>query len=637
MSGAPETPAAAPPAAGRAPRPAAGRARLQHLGDQLFKAAGRIAALAVPAAVVLMVVFLTFRSLPTLQGYGASLLFDSVWDPDKNQFGALPFIVGTLLTSAIAMAVAVPLGVGAAAFLAEVAGGWVRRVVSFLIELLAAIPSVVYGFWGVVFLAHRFQDLLPWLGVPNTSGRGIFTCGLLLAIMVVPYVTAITYDVCRAVPTAQRQAALALGSTRWQMIRRVVLPYARPGIIGGCFLALGRAVGETMAVAMLIGNNEKLTFNVFDLGYTIPSVIANQYPSADTDLHQSALVQLGLVLLLVTVVVNSLARLLIWNMGRTRPLLSFWRRRPAPAAAPSNNGDAPAVRPAAAPRTTPLVSQLRNRTAAPVNRLMTGVMAACALLIVVPLFHILGYILLAGAGTLTTAFFTNLPIDRPPGLGNALVGTAVMVGLATLGAVPVGILAALYLTEFPKSRINAWVRFFGELLGGVPSIIVGLFVYAMLVAPFHQPSAWAGAFALGLMMVPVVMRSAEESLKLVPPALRNASYALGASRWQTVARVILPAALPAIITGVFLAIGRIAGETAPLLFTASSSKFWMHGLNDNTPFLTYYIYTYSLDYDPARQNLAWQGAVVLLAFIMVLNVGIRALAGARVVAASRAE
>jgi phosphate transport system permease protein len=610
---------------------------LQHLGDQIFKGAGRVAALAVPAVVVLMVIFLTLRSWPTLQAFGPSLLFESTWDPDKGQFGALPFIVGTLLTAAIAMAVAVPLGVGAAAFLAEIAGGWVRRIASFLIELLAAIPSVVYGFWGVFFLVPLFQRLLPGLGVANTSGRGIFTCGLLLAIMVVPYVTAITFDVCRAVPTAQRQAALALGSTRWQMIRRVVIPYARPGIIGGCFLALGRAMGETMAVAMLIGNNEQLTFNIFDLGYTIPSLLANQYPGADTDLHKSALVELGLVLLLVTVVVNSLARLMIWNMGRTRPLWPFGRRRPATAPEVSADGQAPAGRPAPAPRTTPLVSQLRNRLAAPANRIMTGVMAACALLIIVPLFHILGYVLIAGAGTLTAAFFTNLPIDRPPGLGNALVGTAVMTGLATLGAVPIGILAALYLTEFPKSRINASVRFFGEMLNGVPSIVVGLFVYALLVAPFHQASAWAGAFALGVMMVPVVMRSAEESLKLVPPALRNASYALGASRWQTVARVILPAALPAIITGVFLAIGRIAGETAPLLFTASSSKFWMHGLNDNTPFLTYYIYTYSLDYDPVRQNLAWQGAVVLLAFIMVLNVGIRALSGARVVAASRAE
>ena len=175
------------------------------------------------------------------------------------------------------------------------------------------------------------------------------------------------------------------------------------------------------------------------------------------------------------------------------------------------------------------------------------------------------------------------------------------------------------------------------MLGGVPSIVIGLFVYAVLVVPFQEYSAWAGAFALGVMMVPIVLRTSEESLKLVPAALRNASYALGASRWQTVVRVILPSALPAIVTGVFLSIARIAGETAPLLFTAGNSKFWMRGLNQDTPFLTYYIYTYSLDPDPSRQQLAWSAALVLLAFVMALNIGIRLLSGARVVSASRAE
>jgi phosphate transport system permease protein len=481
-----------------------------------------------------------------------------------------------------------------------------------------------------------FQKLYPLMGLANTSGRGIFTCGILLAVMIVPYLTAITYDVCRAVPTAQRQGALALGTTRWQMIWTVILPYARPGIIGGCFLALGRALGETMAVAMLIGNREKLTFNVFDLGYSIPSVIANQLPGTGDDLHKSALVELGLVLFLLTVVVNSLARLMIWSMGRAKPPLRLGKRNPAPSL--NGVGNVSAVAPAEAPpRTGPLVSQLHNRLAQPVNALMTGVLVGCLLLILLPLFHILGYILIAGAGRLNLAFFTNLPFEHPPGLGHSLIGTAVMVGIATAGAVPIGILAALYLTEFPRSRINPSVRFVGELLGGVPSIVIGVFAYALLVAPFHQPSAWSGAFALGVMMVPIVMRASEESLKLVPPALRNGSYALGASRYQTVARVILPAALPAIVTAIFLAVARIAGETAPLLFTAYSSKFWMNGLDKPTPFLTYYIYTYSLDSDPARQQLAWSGALVLLAFVMVLNIGIRLAAGARVVSASRAD
>jgi phosphate transport system permease protein len=424
------------------------------------------------------------------------------------------------------------------------------------------------------------------------------------------------------------------------MIWTVVLPYARPGIIGGCFLALGRALGETMAVAMLIGNSEKLTLNIFDLGYSIPSVIANQLPSTDDNLHRSALIELGLVLFLVTVVVNSLARLLIWRMGSPRRLFRVGRGL-NPAAVPvdsSLDGRPQGPRPAA-PRPDASAPRPQNRWAKPINLLMTGVLAFCMVLIIIPLFHILGYVLFAGAGSLSLAFFTNLPFEQPPGLGNALVGTVVMVGLAAVGAVPIGILAALFLTEFPKSPINPSVRFFGELLGGVPSIVIGVFAYTVLVAPSwsHQPSAWAGAFALGIMMVPIVMRASEESLKLVPAALRTGSYALGASRWQTVLRVIVPAALPAIVTGVFLAIARIAGETAPLLFTAYSSKFWMKSLNQDTPFLTYFIYYYSLDSDPKRQQLAWAGAVVLLGFVMILNVGIRLLSGARVMAASRAD
>jgi phosphate transport system permease protein len=493
---------------------------------------------------------------------------------------------------------------------------------------------VVFGFWGVFVLVPLFQKLFPLFGLANSSGRGIFTCGILLAVMIVPYLTAVTYDVCRAVPTAQRQGALALGATRWQMIWNVIIPYARPGIIGGCFLALGRALGETMAVAMLIGNRERLTFNIFDLGYSIPSVIANQLPGTGDDLHKSALVELGLVLFLLTVVVNTFARLMIWSMGRSNAW-SAWGKKPA---TPSASGASELLRrEAAPPRTGPLVSQLHNHFAQPINNLMTGVLFLCLVLILLPLFHILGYILIAGAGRLNLAFFTNLPFEHPPGLGHSLIGTAVMVGIAAVGAVPIGILAALYLTEFPRSRINPTVRFVGELLGGVPSIVIGVFAYALLVAPFHEPSAWSGAFALGVMMVPIVMRASEESLKLAPPALRNGSYALGASRYQTVARVILPSALPAIVTAIFLAVARIAGETAPLLFTAYSSKFWMNGLDKPTPFLTYYIYTYSLDSDPARQQLAWSGALVLLAFVMVLNIGIRLAAGARVVSASRAD
>jgi phosphate transport system permease protein len=271
------------------------------------------------------------------------------------------------------------------------------------------------------------------------------------------------------------------------------------------------------------------------------------------------------------------------------------------------------------------------------NVLMTWIMFACIALIVIPLFHILSYITFEGIRNVNWAFFTHqYALDEPPGLGHALKGTLYMVGLATLVAVPVGILAALYLTEFPKSRINPSVRFLGELLGGVPSIVLGIFSYALIVIYF-RPSAYAGAFALSVMMVPIVMRASEEALRLVPSTLRNASYALGATHWQTVYKVILPAATPAIITGVFLGIARIAGETAPLLFTAGGGSYWPKGLDKPTPFLTYYIYEGAIGSNEEMRELAWGGAFVLLAFVMLLNISIRLLAGARVVSASRAD
>src|SRR5262249_51821847 len=212
--------------------------------------------------------------------------------------GALVFVYGTLVTSLIAMLIAVPLGVGAAAYLSELAPPRVRKACAFLLELLAAIPSVIYGFWAREFLAKRgLAPLFDAMGLPNVApGQGILAAGLVLAVMILPYITAVSYDVCQAVPRSQREAALALGSTRWQTIWRVVLPFARPGIIAAGFLALGRAIGETMAVTMVVANSPYLDFHLNATGDTIPSVIAKELFEA-TGPRKAALVALGLLLL----------------------------------------------------------------------------------------------------------------------------------------------------------------------------------------------------------------------------------------------------------------------------------------------------------------------------------------------------
>ena len=614
-------------------------------GDDIFRWICQAAAGLVIFIPTLLLVILVWKSMLAITEIGFQFLITTRWDPVHREFGSLAFIYGTLVTSAIAMAIAVPLGLGTAVFLSEIAQGTIRKIASFFIEMLAAIPSVVYGFWGIYVLA----PILGELGIPN-GGVGIIAASLVLSIMIVPYIAAISYDVCQAVPRSQREGSLALGATRWQTISRVVVPYARPGIVGGCFLALGRALGETMAVTMLIGNkavfpSSLLDFprTIFGLGNSIPSVIALEYVEAPFVLYRSVLAELALLLLLVTVVINSLARLMILRVaGGRRP-----KARLSAIAVPS----APVpddIRPS--PRPTPRMQSVKEHftylSARTKNIAMTAVLGGCMVFTMGMLVVILAYLVTKGASALNWDFFTKLP-DK--GMANGIVGSLEIVGLSTLFAVPVGLLAAIYLAEYRSNQLSISVRFVGELLGGVPSIIVGIFAAAlfdmltncidMTFHPDHQYRfyGWSGIFALCVMMVPIVMRASEEALKLVPQALRNASYALGATQWQTVLRVTVPAALPAIVTAIFLAIARIAGETAPLLMTAGMSRLWPDSLGDFTPSLPVFIFQYAGSPDPALRTQAWAAAFVLMVIVIVLNFGIRFATGKRVVLASQAE
>jgi phosphate transport system permease protein len=631
------------------PSPVRGRAlgqrpgfRQSALAELLFKTICQAAAGLILVLALLLVAVLVWKSWLALTTVGHRFFTSTKWDPepDHRVFGALAFIYGTIITSALAMLIAVPLGVGTAAYLSEIATGWVRRAGSFLVEMLAAIPSVVYGFWGLFVLAPTLQPLITRLGGPNNGGVGILSASIILSIMIVPYVAAVSFDVCRAVPSSQRQGSLALGATRWQTIWLVVLPYARPGIVGGCFLALGRALGETMAVTMLIGNRPEISLSPFALGNSMASVIANEFTEATYDLYLSALVQLGLVLLCVSIVVNSFARLLIWRVnrvGKAGPL--FGKTKPSQVQAP---GTSVAIQDGAAGPLSPgrETAQRPNPRAIWINDLMTGVLTFCLVATVVPLFFILSYLVIHGIQALNWQFFVNLPApvgQKGGGMANALYGSFLLVGLATLLAVPIGILAAIYLAEFRSERLGPAVRFVGELLGGVPSIVIGIFAYTLVVVPMGHFSGWAGAIALSVMMLPIVVRASEESLKLVPRSIRDASYALGASHYQTVLRVVVPAALPAIITAVFLGIARVGGETAPLLLTASSNQYWPRSPNDFTPSLPVYVFTYAVSPYEEWHQQAWAAALVLVMAVMFLNFGIRVVMGRRVILASRAD
>ncbi len=278
-----------------------------------------------------IVVLLLLDARAAIARYGLAFLFTSTWDPVFEQFGALPFIYGTLVTSAIALLLAGPVGVGAAVFLSEYAPIWLRGPAAFVIELLAVIPSIVYGLWGLFVLAPFMRQTIepflrdsfgPWpvvgaLLTGPTLGRDLLVGGIILAVMVLPTVTAVAREVIRAVPSAQREAMLALGATKWEVISRAVLPYAQSGIAGAAVLGMARALGETMAVTMVIGNSStKISASLFTPGYTMASAIANQFTEADKAIYFSAIVELALVLLLVAVLVNIAARLPVWRLLR---------------------------------------------------------------------------------------------------------------------------------------------------------------------------------------------------------------------------------------------------------------------------------------------------------------------------------
>lgn len=286
-------------------------------------------ALAVLALLVVFFFVLVADSREVFEKQGVlGFLFDNDWDPSRDQFGALPLVVGTVITSALALVMGVPVAIATALFITELAPARGRRVLTTLVELLAAVPSVVYGLWGVFVLIPNLKpaeqwfadtfSFLPFIG-GSVAGPNYFIAGLILAIMILPIVSAISREVISTVPPDHKEAALALGATRWEMIRMAVLPYARAGITGGAMLGLGRAIGETIAVTLVIGNAPTIGKQLFDQGYTLAAVIANEFGEASSDpLHRSALLAAGLVLFVLTLVVNGIARGFVVRAERGR-------------------------------------------------------------------------------------------------------------------------------------------------------------------------------------------------------------------------------------------------------------------------------------------------------------------------------
>jgi phosphate transport system permease protein len=278
------------------------------------------------------------QSMASIQKFGLAFWRTDVWDPVAGQFGALPFIWGTLYSSILALAISTPIALGIAVFISELCPGWLRQPLVFLTELLAAIPSIVYGLWGIFVLVPAIRALesampeslrqLPLFSGPPL-GVGMLSAAVILAVMVIPFSSSVSREVLKSVPAAQREAAYALGATRFEAIRAALF-YARTGIVGAVMLGFGRALGETMAVTMVIGNNPKVSLSLFAPQYTMAAVIANEFTEAADELYLAALVEIGLVLFIITLLVNSLSRLLIWSMARSAT--STITAEPTPAA-----------------------------------------------------------------------------------------------------------------------------------------------------------------------------------------------------------------------------------------------------------------------------------------------------------------
>lgn len=585
--------------------------------------------------VVGLVVSIATGSAEAFARYGIGFVWSGTYSPPTGQYGAGILLAGTVLTTALAIALAAPVGLGAALAISEVVPKKVAAVASALVELLAAVPSIVVGLWALlvlspVFAAHvePFLRSLPLAGrlfAGPAYGPGILLASVVLAIMVLPTLVSLTRTALNSVPVADREAALALGATPWQVARKVVWPAARPGMAAAVTLAVGRALGEAIAVAMVVGNQTVWPGSLSSPGATLGSAIVNQFAEAQPGLGASSVIALAGVLLVLTVVVNAggqLLRRVGERSGSRKP-----GQHPVPAAGAPGVGQGPwpvlrAQEPGrqrsevpASP--APGYATLTPRRGAGLRRrLLWGRGAQCATVLMLatacaPLAALLAYTAGRSLPKLSWGLLVNpvAPAFVPGGgIATAIAGSAKDVGLALLIAAPLSLLVALFLYE-RAGRLAAAVRFSADVMSGVPSIVIGIFVYEVIVRTMHHPSTFAAGVALAVLMLPIMVRADEEAVRAVPVELVEGGSALGATRWRVVRSVVLRSSLPGLVSGNLLALARAVGETAPLMFTVAAPSLAM----------TLLVYSDGTQPYPEQQQLAWAAALVLVACVLVLS------------------
>ena len=593
--------------------------------------------------VFFIILFLIKDALPILQTVSLTdFIFGGVWNPTGAipSYGIWPLIVGTLLVTFLSILIAAPLGIGSAIFISECASPRVKNVAKPAVELLAGIPSVVYGFFGLIVLTTTLRVTFD---IP--SGESWLAGSILLAIMALPTIISVSEDAITAVPREFKEGSLAIGANHWQTISKVLLPASLSGITAAIILGIGRAIGETMAVMMVTGNAAIIPdpiYNVLSPVRTLTGTLGIEMGEvAAGSSHYHALFGVAVVLLAITLIINLSARYILGHI-RNKQIGSSSKK---------------ISRFSISPEKLPVTYLKYTGAALGVLVLLLvfgflitgGLLAAClaiwylrrvlspahvqkvaflligiSITIVFLFLAIILYDVISnGLPAISWEFLTQPPsrLGREGGIFPAIVGTLYLVAGAILIALPLGIGAAIYLIEYTKeNRITQIIRTGVDLLNGTPSIVFGLFGFTFLVLYLDFGICLlSGMITLALMILPTIIRTTEEALRSVPHSLREGSLALGATQWETIRKVVLPPALPGIITGAILSIGRAAGETAPIMFVAVvfNQRHLPDSVFDPVMALPYHLFVLATNVPGATTN-QYGTALVLIALVVAL-------------------
>lgn len=652
------------------------RNRSMHTLDHIFKYVACICGILILLILAAVAIFLLFRATPLIfadRNQLSSVYADFTGGKSHNFLSyVIPLIFGTVLMSALALCFAFFVAIGIALFISHYAPKKIVPFLSSVVDLLAAIPSVIYGLWGGLVLVPAMYPFWDWISrflswIPLFAGpvanpsRCAATVSVVLAVMILPIITSIARDIFQQAPRLQQEGALALGATKWEMIKLAVLPFAKSGIVSASMLGLGRALGETMAVLMILSPGFTFGINIFKASQnqTIAANIAAQYPEAN-GLGVSALIGTGLVLFVISFVVNFVARKIAVNTSANRlNIFAKFKKFVKSIKSKKLNQVSSSVSSVSSvlvssSSTSPVIdfdkfSPTRSSIALRKRKdfLMHVLIFLSFIVAIIPLASLLLTTIVHGVKRFNIDFLTHnmtyVVGGNATGTGgyggilHAIIGTLEITLGAMVISIPIGLMCAVYLIEYAHGkRIARVINLMVDVMSGIPSIVAGLFAFSMfaiLLGP-GTINGFEGSVALSILMIPTVVKSAQEMLKIVPNDLREASLALGVTKQRTITKVVLRTALPGIVSGCILAVARVIGETAPLLmasgFIASTNFNLFEGQMTTLPVYVYQEYSKLSANCPANapdscvttipMERAWSAALALIVIVLLLNI-----------------